>query len=406
MERNLGSYARIYLPGFAGLAFSIMILFFPQEALDASRQGLNVWLTIVLPALLPFFIMAELMMGLGLVNFLGILLEPIMKPIFKIPGAGGFVVAMSLSSGFPIGAKITGRLRRDNLITKTEAERLICFAHTVDPLYMIGAVAIGMFGLPELAITFVVAHYTAIVIVGLLMRLHKGEETKEKPTQSGYLSRALKKLATSKSNKPFGDLFNHAVRDTFAAMLFIGGCIMMFSVLLRILTVSGVISFLSKILASILAFTGLQPEIISSLISGTFEISIGSQAASLASASFNQKAFAASWIMAWSGLSVHSQVAAMLHGTDISLKPFVLARFLHGIIAGLLTLLLLGPATHILKLYNVTVPVFTTGFTLLQPNLLARLWGSTKASLVILLSLILIAAAFKLYRRIVILWIK
>ena len=64
--------------------------------------------------LITLFVMAELLMGLGLVNFLGVLLEPIMKKVFKLPGTGGFVVAMSLSSGFPIGAKITGQLRREN----------------------------------------------------------------------------------------------------------------------------------------------------------------------------------------------------------------------------------------------------------------------------------------------------
>jgi hypothetical protein len=39
-------------------------------------MGCKLWFTILLPALLPFFIVAELMVSLGFVNFLGVILEP------------------------------------------------------------------------------------------------------------------------------------------------------------------------------------------------------------------------------------------------------------------------------------------------------------------------------------------
>lgn len=396
MVRSVITNARIYLPAFIGLTLSLMILFNPQIALTASRQGLQSWLTIVLPALLPFFVMAELLMGLGLVNFLGVLLEPIMKKVFKLPGTGGFVVAMSLSSGFPIGAKITGQLRREKLITKTEAERLICFANTADPLYMVGAVAVGMFGMPDLAISFLLAHYIGIIIVGLIMRCHQGEESPETPSQTPSLTRAFTRLAASKSPKKFGTLFSEAVKNAFNSMLFIGGCIMIFSVLVQILTTTGVIQVLTTILTPLLSMFGLNQEIITSLVSGIFEITIGTQSASLTSASLAQKAFAASWIMAWNGLSVHSQVAAMLYDTDISMKPFVFARFIHASIAGILTVIFIKQAK----------PVIASPFSLIQPTFLTRLWLSTKLSLVILGIILIIALVLKLYQRIILLWIR
>jgi nucleoside recognition membrane protein YjiH len=48
---------------------------------------------------------------------------------------------MGLASGYPIGAKITGNLRREKLCTQVEGERLIAFCNTADPLFVIGAVA-------------------------------------------------------------------------------------------------------------------------------------------------------------------------------------------------------------------------------------------------------------------------
>ena len=147
-----------------------------------------------------------------------------------------------------------------------------------------------------------------------------------------------------------------------------------FSVLVQILTTTGVIQVLTTILTPLLSMFGLNQEIITSLVSGIFEITIGTQSASLTSASLAQKAFAASWIMAWNGLSVHSQVAAMLYDTDISMKPFVFARFIHASIAGILTVIFIKQAK----------PVIASPFSLIQPTFLTRLWLSTKLSLVIL----------------------
>ena len=94
--------AKVYLVAFAAMFMAISTILFPEVAFQASLSGLNVWFQVVFPALLPFFIMCELLMGLGVVNFIGVLLEPLMRPIFNVPGAGGFAMAMGLTSGYPM----------------------------------------------------------------------------------------------------------------------------------------------------------------------------------------------------------------------------------------------------------------------------------------------------------------
>ena len=66
------------------------------------------------PALLPFFIGSEILMGLGVVHYLGVLLEPLMRPVFNVPGVGSFVIAMGLASGFLVGGNISTQMRRKN----------------------------------------------------------------------------------------------------------------------------------------------------------------------------------------------------------------------------------------------------------------------------------------------------
>ncbi len=137
-----------YILGIASSLLTLCMVLYPEETFSAALKGLDVWWNIVFPALLPFFIGSEILMGLGVVHFMGVLLEPLMRPVFKIPGAGSFAVAMGLASGFPIGAILTTKMRLKNLVTRYEGERLMSFTNTADPLFMFGAVAVGMFGYP------------------------------------------------------------------------------------------------------------------------------------------------------------------------------------------------------------------------------------------------------------------
>ena len=142
-----------YLVAAVASAITLAVMLMPEVSFAASLEGLRVWWEIVFPALLPFFILCDVLMGLGVVHYIGALLEPLMRPLFGVPGVGAFAFAMGLASGYPIGARITARLRREGMCSRVEAERLVSFTNTADPLFMVGAVAVGMFRMPSLGAT-------------------------------------------------------------------------------------------------------------------------------------------------------------------------------------------------------------------------------------------------------------
>src|SRR5690554_7023090 len=159
MKLSLLQRTFLFVPAGSLLIFTLALMVFPGEGLAAAKDGLKIFCEIVLPSLLPFFILTEILLGLGVVHFFGVILEPLMRPLFNVPGAGAFALSMGLAAGYPMDAVITGKFRRMGLCSRIEGERLLAFTNTADPLFMFGAVAVGMFGRPELGLIIALAHY-------------------------------------------------------------------------------------------------------------------------------------------------------------------------------------------------------------------------------------------------------
>lgn len=339
-----------YIWALSALLLTMAMVLYPKEAFEASVAGLQVWWNIVFPALLPFFIFAQILIGLGVVHMMGVFLEPVMRPLFNVPGTGAFVMAMGLASGFPIGAILTTELRLRKLCNRVEAERLLCFTNTADPLFMFGAVAVGMLGYPQAGFTIAIAHYLSSITLGIIMRFYRCKEisSREKIGREpgAMIVRALHALveARERDARPLGQLMGDAIRNSVNTLLLIGGFIILFSVIIRVLDVIGLVDLLSRVIAIPLQLIGMSKELAPALLSGFFEIDLGCQdTALLENVTLKEKIIASSMIIAWSGLSVHAQVASIIAQTDLRIAPYIAARAFHAVLAGIYSALLVGP---------------------------------------------------------------
>lgn len=367
------------------ILFTIALVVFPGEGLEAARDGLKIFWEIVLPSLLPFFVLSEILLGLGVVHFFGVILEPLMRPLFNVPGAGAFALSMGLAAGYPMDAVITGKFRRMGLCSRIEGERLLAFTNTADPLFMFGAVAVGMFGHPELGLVIALAHYLSAFSVGFIFRFYgrkeKGTPEKKDPA-AGLFSRAAKKMrqARKEDNRPFGQLLGDAVKESVNALFMIGGFIIVFSVLCRMLEVTGVFRLLLPAVGRALKIFGLDSALASSLLKGILEIDLGVMTTARTTAALNDRLIIAGVIIAWSGLSVHGQVISVIRGTDIRILPYLAARVGHALLAGFYTFLLSG-------FVKTTARVFLPVTGSISPGFLFR-WRLSATSFLILLGVL------------------
>ena len=67
------------------IPFLAMLLAYPNAVIGASMRGILIWWDVLFPSLFPFLVLAELMLGFGIVHFFGSLLDPLMRPLFRLP---------------------------------------------------------------------------------------------------------------------------------------------------------------------------------------------------------------------------------------------------------------------------------------------------------------------------------
>jgi sporulation integral membrane protein YlbJ len=313
------------------LAFGCGIIAYPMVVLQSARRGLQTWGNIVLPSLLPFFVISDLLMSLGFVAILGTLLEPAMRPLFNLPGSSGFVFTVSYLSGFPLCAILTTRLRRQNLCTRQEGERLVAFTSNASPLFILGAVSVGMYHNPTLGPLIIGIHYLSNFICGLLWGAlsKKNNRPTTKVAGSNWRSLLLVMERSSGIGKSsFGSLLGDTVRNATLTLLAIGAYITTFSVLIAVLQASGIFPALEQWLMPLGHLLQLDRSLLRSMLIGFFEITMGINAASQSNGSMLQQLMVIETLLAWNGLAVQAQVSGMMKDCDLGVLPYLGTRLL------------------------------------------------------------------------------
>lgn len=307
------------------LIIMVGILSSLENSMSSAKEGLYIWLNLLLPSLFPFVLISNLLISFGFVNFLGKFLEPIMRPIFKVSGNGIFPFLISMLSGYPVGAKLSANLRTKNLISQVEGNRLISFSSTSGPLFILGTVMIGMVGI-NAAPLFIIPHYLGVITVGIFSRFYGG-----KYENKIYSNKTNKKEAEYKT---LGNSMGFAVKDSMNSMLLIGGYVIIFTVIINLVLNS---NNFSNIIYSFSSLLKINPEILKGLFAGIIELTNGCYIISTLDIDLIYKILIINFLIGWGGLSINSQAISFISQTDLKIGIYLISKVFHGIFSTLYT---------------------------------------------------------------------
>ena len=313
----LNKKVRDLLLGLVLLSAALALVAWPQESMEAARSGLRLCYNVIIPSLFPFFVLSSLVVDLGLAGYLGRALEVVMRPLFNVPGSCAAALALGFVGGYPVGARTAIALYENGQCTKTEAERLLAFCNNSGPAFIFGVVGAGVFASSRAGLLLYLAHAAASLCVGILFRFYKRGKGEGGSGRMVFQSKRL------------GAAFTDCVKSSFSGTLNICAFVVFFTVVIQMLSVSGVLPALAGGMGALLSPLGMTEQWGVRLLTGILEVSSG--VCSLAGGEgLPGRLSMAAFMLGWAGISVHCQVLSFLGGSGLSVRTYLTGKLLHG----------------------------------------------------------------------------
>lgn len=315
------------------ISLFILILLYPEVALQGANEGVSLWAAAVLPALMPFSIAMGLLQACGLSTLIGSLLSPLSKKIFGFDGEFMYAFFSASFSGYPMGAKITANLYKDGKIKKDQAIAMVKATSVTGPLFLVNTVATKLLNTPTASPYLLFPHYLSAIIMAIFAGLpfRKQKNKFVNPLPAFIYNNPL-------SGQNFGAILGKIIADAMQNMLLICGYMIVFNVYIQLIAHLIAGTFLSE-------FT---------IILGMLEITTGCNIVStlpLSVALILSNAF-----IGFGGMSIGSQTKAIAGAASIEVKGLFLYKSIQGVLAALICWL----QQKIIPLDTITVSTITS----------------------------------------------
>jgi len=315
---------------FTVILFIIIVfcIVFPQDMINATKSGLTLWSNIIVPSLFPFLILSELIQISALPHLFEKCFAPVMKSIFKLPGISAIAVFLGMTGGYPIGAKTTTDLLKNHSISQNAANHMITFVNNAGPLFILGAIGIGLYHSTTIGILLLLSHYLSALFTGILFRfLHQTTDTEAPTTAVHFEVIRLSNLSR---------ILTDAIKRSIQLIFIVGGFIIIFSILNSILEKTGILLLLSKLL-----FPNIDIKTSYSILIGILEVTTGVNKIAFLQIPLLYKLIITSMLLGFAGFSVHLQTLSVISNTNIRISRYLSGKILQSIFSGIITYTLL-----------------------------------------------------------------
>lgn len=286
------------------------ILRFPEITVHAAANGLVLWFEQVLPSLLPFAILSNIVIASDILPSLVGKIMQFIRKVIPVSISGAFVLLSGFLFGFPMGSKNCAKLLLEGKMEKQEAEVLFIITNNMSPVFIQNYILNQQLGMPGYFGWSILVLYLPPVLLGaFFLRNHSSNKN-------------IQKKSASRSKINF-QIIDAGIMNGFETLTKIGGYIMIFS-----------------ILASCFLMLPI-PDLMKTCCIGVVELTNGIHYLSSTALTSESKYVLAMIFTAFGGLSGVAQTSAMIKGTGLSMKKYVLWKLVLCIITGILSIVVM-----------------------------------------------------------------
>lgn len=181
-------------------------------------------------------------------------------------------------------------------------------------------------------------HILGCLTVGFLFRFWKKNYTEKISYNTSKSENKLQNITVS----TLGEVLGESISSAISTILMIGGFVVLFSVIISMLNASGITTLVSLIFEPVCSFFGLPSKISSSIFTGILEITNGiNLIAGIKLKHISINIIITAFLLGIGGISILLQVLSIVSKSDLSIKPYIIGKILHGTFAAIYTFLII-----------------------------------------------------------------
>ncbi|SHK01226.1 sporulation integral membrane protein YlbJ [Anaerocolumna jejuensis DSM 15929] len=300
------------LPKAGVLLFLALILAFPASSYQGAKKGLLLWFNTLLPTLLPFMILSNLIVYMRITAPLSRILYPVFHRIFRVSKNGCYPVLIGFLSGIPVGAKTTADMMERGELSASEGQYLLGLCNNASPMFIMSYISLTQLNKPDIRLILLLILYSSALVSALLWKALTGSKRKV-----SALSLSSENPAPVDTGSRFDfKKVDKSIMDAFDIITRVGGYVILFSISAQIFSDIGSHNGLFKL-----------------LILGFLEITTGINKISTSALSMDMKIALITMITAFGGLSGMAQTNSVISNTRLSIHTYMFQKLLHMIVA-------------------------------------------------------------------------
>lgn len=297
---------------------SFLLLFFlllvlisnPVITVKAAAEGLCLWYEQILPTLLPFAILSDILIHSNGFYLISRWIYPILHLVFPCSKSGTFPLAAGYLFGFPMGSRICAQMVSERMLSSTEASIIFVVSNNISPIFVASYIVHNMLENDTLLLPTFLCLYLPPLLYGHLMYFRQKE--------SGIAQRNtinLQKESAPQLKLNFS-IVDAGIMNGFEVLCKLGGYIMLFRIITALMT-------------HYCAYAPLKI-----LLTAPLEITNGIKLLTDASLAPQMEYACINSLTAFGGICGIAQTSAMVSDAKLPMKRYLLIRLLLAGISG------------------------------------------------------------------------
>ena len=285
----------------------------PAKYMNSITVGLKLFSVSVLPALFPFFFFSKILTSLDVASSFGKAIQKPLRKIYNAPPITGYIVVMSMMSGYPLGAKLVSDCFSLGIIDENEAKSISTLASTSGPLFILGTIGASMLNNSLVGLTIILSHYIGALLNGLIYR-----------NKSTSLSKVNLQLSGKCDN-----LLHDSINESILSILIVGGYIAVFNMILDVVFDLGLFNLISFTAETV----KINGSVLSAITASFIEVTRGCFMISNLEIELPLKVAFLAGVVSFGGLSITLQSLTFLGKCKIGFGFYIKSKATHMLLA-------------------------------------------------------------------------